>query len=126
VTAPVPGAAAPGQAAELESLAGRWEAHAKRNRVHGQLAVDQGDEYGAEGFAFAQAFEACAAELRAAIAAAAPAAPPQYVIIRKTGPGCQPTAHGPYSAAEATARSEPATDNESRMKLLLGRDLDGQ
>lgn len=48
----------------------------------------------------------------------------QYVVFRKTGPGCYPTAHGPYTEAEADRLSEPRDDNESRLKLLLGCDLE--
>jgi hypothetical protein len=69
----------------LEHLAGGWEVAAKRNRVHGQLAIDQGDEYGSEGFSFAAALETCASELRATVAVIAAQQPKPAPEVRPLG-----------------------------------------
>lgn len=55
---------------------------------------------------------------------AAAAREPRYVIFRKTAPGAYPTAHGPYSETEAARLSDLRGDNESRLKLMLNRDLE--
>jgi hypothetical protein len=45
-------------------LAAKWDAAADRNQRNGQSLVDQGDEYGNEGLAVAEALGACVVELR--------------------------------------------------------------
>jgi hypothetical protein len=45
-------------------LAAKWDATADRNQRNGQSLVDQGDEYGNEGLAVAEALGACVVELR--------------------------------------------------------------
>jgi hypothetical protein len=69
-------AATPGQAAglldPLHALAAKWDANAARNQRNGQSLIDQGDEYGSEGLAVAEALGACVVDLRAVLADAAP------------------------------------------------------
>jgi hypothetical protein len=46
------------------ALAAKWDATAARNQRNGQSLIDQGDEYGNEGLAIAEALGACVIELR--------------------------------------------------------------
>lgn len=48
-------------------LAGKWNAAADRNQRNGQSLLDQGDDYGSEGLAIAEALGACVVELRKAL-----------------------------------------------------------
>lgn len=50
---------------QLAALAAKWDANADRNQRNGQSLLDQGDEYGSEGLAVAEALGACHAELTA-------------------------------------------------------------
>jgi hypothetical protein len=45
-------------------LATKWDATADRNQRNGQSLINQGDEYGNEGLAVAEALGACVIELR--------------------------------------------------------------
>lgn len=53
---------------QLTALAAKWDANASRNQRNGQSLVDQGDEYGNEGLAVAEALGACHADLNAILA----------------------------------------------------------
>jgi len=52
----------------LHALAAKWDANAARNQRNGQSLLDQGDEYGSEGLAVAEALGACVVDLRAVLA----------------------------------------------------------
>jgi hypothetical protein len=62
---------------QLHALAAKWDATADRNQRNGQSLVDQGDAYGDEGLAIAEALDACVVDLRALLARTAqtPGAP---------------------------------------------------
>ena len=70
MTAETPGQAG-GLLDPLHALAAKWDANAARNQRNGQSLLDQGDEYGSEGLAVAEALGACVVELRAVLADAA-------------------------------------------------------
>lgn len=62
----------------FHDLAAKWDATAARNQRNGQSLLDQGDEYGSEGLAVAEALGDCVVHLRALLAdyeTATPAAP---------------------------------------------------
>jgi hypothetical protein len=59
----------------LHALAAKWDATAARNQRNGQSLIDQGDEYGSEGLAVAEALGACVVELRAVLSDAPPPKP---------------------------------------------------
>lgn len=52
----------------LHDLAAKWDATAARNQRNGQSPLDQGDEYGSDGLAIAEALGACVVDLRAVLA----------------------------------------------------------
>ena len=52
---------------QLAALAAKWDATPARNQRNGRRVLDQGDEYGSEGLAIAEALGACHAELTAII-----------------------------------------------------------
>ena len=52
----------------LHALAAKWDANAARNQRNGQSLIGQGDEYGNEGLAVAEALGACVVDLRAVLA----------------------------------------------------------
>jgi len=68
---PAPGDV-PGLLDPLHALASKWDASAARNQRNGQSLIDQGDEYGNEGLAVAEALGACVVDLRAVLADAPP------------------------------------------------------
>lgn len=57
----------------LHALAAKWDSTAARNQRNGQSLLDQGDEYGSEGLAIAEALGDCVIDLRAVLADAPPA-----------------------------------------------------
>jgi hypothetical protein len=73
---PAPGDVA-GLLDPLHALAAKWDATAARNQRNGQSLVDQGDEYGNEGLAVAEALGACVVDLRAVLADAPDAPAPK-------------------------------------------------
>jgi hypothetical protein len=69
-------AGSPVPAEVIASLAAKWDANASRNQCNGQKLLDDGDGYGSEGLAVAEALGACSAELTALLAVSWPAPAP--------------------------------------------------
>jgi hypothetical protein len=81
----------PDPADALHALAAKWDANAARNQRNGQSLIDQGDEYGNEGLAVAEALGACVVELRALLS------------------DMEPTRPEPATEAAPAAETAPAT-----------------